>query len=85
MYTLTLNDGTVYGADFAAALGDTFTAMIVTDETLLEVASKFSDKASTQKMAFKYGEMSAEHEGYTRLILVNGTTPGKYILSLTKE
>lgn len=85
MYSLTLNDGTVYGADFAAALGDTFTAMIVTDDALLTVAAKFSDSAATQKMTFTYGEMSTVSEDYTHLILVNGATPGKYILSLTKE
>lgn len=85
MYSLILNDGTSLACRFCAARSGTLTLGIESELTFIQVSEMFADASKTALIAFAYGEMRDEHEGYTKLILVNGTTPNEYIISLKKE
>lgn len=85
MYQLILNDGTVFDCRFCAARNGLLTANIVTDKTFLEIAEIFSHITNTERIAFRYGEMTDTHYDFTGLVLVNKTSENEYLISLKKE
>ena len=85
MYRLILNDGTEFDCRFCAARNGVLTASIVTDKTFLEIAEIFSHITNTEKIEFRYGEMTDTHYDFTGLVLVNKTSENEYLISLKKE
>lgn len=84
MYRLTLSDGTAFDAVFCAARGDVLTLSIRTALTFMEVAQAFGDPLKTGVITFIYGEMQDVHRDFTGLFMINGPTPGEYMISLRR-
>ena len=70
MYQITMNDGTQYSVNWCGVFSGILNIQLITDETLLQVASKFSDTSATETIEFHYGEMTTEHTGFTILNMV---------------
>lgn len=85
MYRLTLSDDTAFDALFCAERNGLLTLALRTDADFLSIVQQFSDPAKTALISFFYGQMHDEHRGYTSLILVNGTVPGQYTITLRQK
>ena len=69
MRTLKLNDDTVYELDWCHADKGVFNINIVTDESFMEIATKFGNRELTSHITAQYGPDSdpVEYDGYTEL------------------
>lgn len=85
MYKIRLNDGTEFPARWCGAAGDVLTASVMTEQSFVDIAEIFANAEKNRAIAFLYGEMETDYEGFTKLILINGSTAGEYIISLRKE
>lgn len=83
MYKIRLNDGTEYPVRFCSARGGLLTMEILSDIDFLSVAHLFTYQVQT--VTFLYDSSQEVFEGYTELIMINGSTPGAYTITLRKE
>ena len=84
MNKIKLNDGTEYAARWCGEASEILTANIITEQSIDNVAKIFANTKKNCEITFFYGEMSTVYSGFTKLILVNGSTDGEYIVSLRK-
>ena len=72
MRILTLNDGTIYEVDWCHADKGIFNINLITKESFIALASKFSDPECTSRITVAFGEDHVTvHEGYTELKFIN--------------
>ena len=83
MYRIKLNDGAEYPVRFCSARGGLLTMEILTADSFLDVAQVFTEQAAS--VTFLYDSSQEVFEGYTELIMINGSTPGAYTITLRKE
>ena len=87
MPTLTLNDGTQYELDWCNADKGIFNINLVTEESFLNLAMKFSNPECTSHITSTHNcEDTRTYDGYTELryINVNSWRTGTTLICLTK-
>lgn len=83
MYRIKLSDGTTeYPARWCSARGGLLTMCILSAEQLVSIAEAFTNNTGT--VTFIYDSTEETFEGFTRLIVINGSTPGEYTITLTE-
>lgn len=82
MYRIRLSDGTEFPARFCSARGGLLTMGILSNGDLLSVAQAFTGNSAA--ITFLYDESQDVFNGYTDLIMINGSTVGEYQLTLRK-
>lgn len=82
MYRIRLSDGTEYPARFCAARGNLLTMSIETGSSFLALAHAFSDYADP--VVFLYDSTEQVFEGFSELVMINGSTRGEYLITLRK-
>ena len=70
MHRIVLHDGTYLEAKWAGVSGDILCLSVKTRDTVLQLASLFSDVSKTDKIWFEFGENTETYEGYTNLVSV---------------
>ena len=83
MYKIRLSDGAEYPVRFCSARGGLLTMVILTADSFLDVAEVFTEQAAS--VTFLYDSSQEVFEGYTELVMINGSTPGAYTVTLRKE
>jgi len=81
MNKIVLNDGTEYiGA--TCGFSDGVVVCFIPEGKMTDVFADFSDPLKTDHVAFYYGEMSKEYDGYTECI---GIFKGRYTPEITVQ
>ncbi len=83
MYKIRLTDGEEFNARFCSARGGLLTMGIQSDRSFLAVAHSFTDYSQT--VTFIYDSTEETFEGYTELVMINGSTAGEYLITLRQE
>lgn len=83
MYKIRLSNGEEYPARFCSARSGLLTMSIQTDRSFLAVAHSFADNSQT--VTFIYDSTEETFEGYTELVMINGSTAGEYLITLRQE
>ena len=83
MYRIRLTNGTEYPVRFCGARGGLLTMEILTADSFLTVAEVFTEQAAS--VTFLYDSTQEVFEGYTELVMMNGSTSGAYTITLRKE
>ena len=84
MYTIKLYDGTEFNANFCSARNGVLTLSVLSDLSFEQIAQTFCDTSKTSEITFVYGPMRDVYTDYTGLCLINGATPGEYIMALRR-
>ena len=63
---IAMNDGTIYEDSEIGYSNDTIWCFI-SNHTIVEVFSDFSDRSKIARLTFQYGEMEDTYENYTEL------------------
>lgn len=82
MYKIRLNDGTEMNARFCSLRSGVLSMDVLTESSFMDIALLFSDPDKTQTIIFVYGGTQETYTNCTDLFIINGSTPGEYIISL---
>ena len=84
MYKIRLNDGTEFDTRWCGESNNLLTTDIISEQSFLDVVRVFADAEKTSKIVFIHGQLQDEFSGYSKLVVVNGSTTGEYLIILRK-